>query len=91
MTPESLLLKRIEEELIVISESQHAQARQSCSRASCRRWQLGAAGARGAARLLRYRDHLPSPAVRQIARLRRRGSARPWRAASILSSRSPAR
>ena len=32
MTPESLLLKRIEEELIVISESQHAQARQSCSR-----------------------------------------------------------
>ena len=28
MTPESLLLKRIEEELIVISESQHAQARQ---------------------------------------------------------------
>jgi hypothetical protein len=29
MTPESLLLKRIEEELIVISESQHAQARQA--------------------------------------------------------------
>ena len=28
-TPESLLLKRIEEELIVISESQHAQARQA--------------------------------------------------------------
>ena len=28
MTPESLLLKRIEEELIVISEAQHAQARQ---------------------------------------------------------------
>jgi len=29
MTPESLLLKRIEEELIVISESQHVQARQA--------------------------------------------------------------
>jgi hypothetical protein len=28
-TPESLLLKRIEEELIVISESQHVQARQA--------------------------------------------------------------
>ena len=28
VTPESLLLKRIEEELIVISESQHVQARQ---------------------------------------------------------------
>jgi hypothetical protein len=28
-TPESLLLKRIEEELIVISEAQHAQARQA--------------------------------------------------------------
>ena len=31
MTPESLLLKRIEEELIVISEAQHAQARQGMS------------------------------------------------------------
>ena len=29
MTPESLLLKRIEEELIVISAAQHAQARQA--------------------------------------------------------------
>ena len=29
MTPESLLLKRIEEELIVLSEAQHAQARRS--------------------------------------------------------------
>jgi hypothetical protein len=29
MTPESLLLKRIEEELIAISESQHVQARQA--------------------------------------------------------------
>ena len=28
-TPESLLLKRIEEELIVISEAQHVQARQA--------------------------------------------------------------
>lgn len=28
-TPESLLLKRIDEELIVISEDQHAQARQA--------------------------------------------------------------
>ena len=28
-TPESLLLKRIEEELIAISESQHVQARQA--------------------------------------------------------------
>ena len=31
MTPESLLLKRIEEELIVISETLHVQARQAAA------------------------------------------------------------